>query len=519
MGKDGPTSKRQRRSSRAAHEHQTANASDPDSEEPVAQKPAKRKRVSKPNPTKLELGSPLATEKSGPKQSRTGKKTTVIKTDIPWPVHFKELEKVHRALNLVFTFCCTRKHLATTFDNLKSAVENNTKKELTVEDIAQIKFLVPKSIQFAYVNEEMLQVHVMAASASVDTRRGKAGAVEDVYENIGESDTTKDIQEVLLFEFIDGDLKKSAPKKGGKSNDDLKMPTFSMAQMTKLINKRNEKFATAVNAFLTECAESGVDAVESIKTQYHPHVPVQANSGPAEPSTSNVPLEIPKERKSIAEIIEEIKASDLYTDQIVPNGHRIFPPQEPIFGDLSFQLSQALVNALYTAHNIEKLYSHQAEAINNLHNGHHVIVSTSTSSGKSLIYQIPVLHEMEKDSCTRAMFIFPTKALAQDQRRSLIEVLGYMKETLGDVRVETFDGDTDMEDRRGIRDEASVIFTNPGEYVMITHSSCSLRAYQKWVDLRLDMLHLNILPNEGHWRTFLKNLRFVVVDGRCPSIF
>lgn len=436
------------------------------------QKAGKRKRLPKPKvPSGSELDSQPASGKPVPKKPRTtGKKNAApkaaptVRTDIPWPDHFKELEKVHRALNLVFTFCCTRKHLATTFQNLKSAVENNTKKELTIEDIAQIKFLVPKSIQFAYVDEEMLQVHVMAASASVDTRRGKVAA-EDIYENIGKQNVVKDLQQVLLFEFIDGDLKKSAPKKGGRTQgDDFKMPTFSMPQMTKLINKRNEKFTAAVNVFLGECAESRADAAESIKAQYHPHVPIQANSDPVDSAiASTVPLEIPKERKSIAEIIEEIKASDLYSDQIVPNGHRVFPPQEPIFGDLSFRLSQALVNALYTAHNIEKLYSHQAEAINNLYDGHHVIVSTSTSSGKSLIYQVPVLHELEQDSCTRAMFIFPTKALAQDQRRSLIEVLGYMRETLGDIRVETFDGDTGMEERRGIRDEASVIFTNPGE--------------------------------------------------------
>lgn len=445
MAKDGPVSKRQTPSS-GGQQQAPPNAS-PNSPEPAR----KRKRVSKP-----------AVGKSVPKKPRiVGGKNDAAPADIPWPAHFKELEKVHRALNLVFTFCCTRKHLATTFQNLKSAVENNTKKALTIEDIAQIKFLVPKSIQFAYVDEEMLQIHVMAASASVDTRR----AAEDVYENIGKQDRVKDLQQVLLFEFIDGDLKKAAPKKGGRAQgDDFKMPTFSMPQMTKLINKRNEKFAAAIGAFLSGCAESGADAVESIKAQYHPHVPVQANSGPVNPAvTSGLPPEIPKERKSIAEIIEEIKASALYSDQIVPNGHRVFPPQEPIFGDLSFRLSQALVNALYTAHNIEKLYSHQADAINNLYDGHHVIVSTSTSSGKSLIYQIPVLHELEKDSCTRAIFIFPTKALAQDQRRSLIEVLSYMRETLGDVRVETFDGDTSMEERKGIRDEASVIFTNPGE--------------------------------------------------------
>lgn len=439
--------------------------------------PVKRKRDTRP--------------KSGaPKKSR--KATTEKSADIPWPPYFKELEKVYRALNLVYTFCSTRKQLATTFENLKSAVESHTKKELTVEDIAQVKFLMPQSVQFAYVDEEKLLVHVMGAAAA---------EAQDVYEGGGRKD--KDTKEVLLFEFVDGDLKKpaSASSSGRKNDMPAKTPTYSTAQMTKLITKRDEKFTAAVNAFLEECAQQdgGADAVESIKSRYHLYVPAQAYaraSFSVSGGGGGAPQEIiPNERKSISEIVQEIKEADFYAGQIVPNGHRVFPPQEAVYGDLKFRLSQALVNALYTAHNITRLYSHQAEAINNLHDGHHVIVSTSTSSGKSLIYQIPVLHEMEKDRNARAMFIFPTKALAQDQRRSLMEVLEYMADVLGSVRVDTFDGDTAMEARGQIRDEASVVFTNP------------------------DMLHLNILPNEGRWRFFLRNLKYVVVDGAVFPLF
>jgi DEAD/DEAH box helicase domain-containing protein len=158
-----------------------------------------------------------------------------------------------------------------------------------------------------------------------------------------------------------------------------------------------------------------------------------------------------------------------------------------MYAELNFTLSQNLVNAMYNTKGITQFYSHQAEALNNLYDGHNVIVSTSTSSGKSLIYQLPVLHELEKDPETRAMYIFPTKALAQDQRRSLKEMMRFLP-GLEDVMIETFDGDTKMEDRNSIRDEARVIFTNP------------------------DMLHITILPQEESWRTFLKNLRFVVVD-------
>ncbi|KAL7268225.1 ATP-dependent 3'-5' DNA helicase [Rhizina undulata] len=416
-----------------------------------------------------------------------------VSSDIPWPTHFKELEKVHRSLNLVYTFCSTRKHLATTFDNLKSAVEGHTKKELKVDDIAQIKFLVPKSVTFSYVSEDMLQLHVMEASSSTGTRAGLKGEKVEKEDVFKLKDLSPDNSpEVLIFEFIDGDVKPDKnPKSKSKSQagEWTKAPNFSTAQMTKLITKRNTKFTSAVNSFLNECSRSKVDPVETLKAQYHPHVPVQSDSASTTPAASTTfPREIPKERKLIEEIIEEIKSLDFYSDQIAPDGHRVFPPQEAVYGDLSFPLSQSLVNSLYTAHNIEKLYSHQAKAISYLHSGHNVIVSTSTSSGKSLIYQIPVLHELESNPDARAFFIFPTKALAQDQKRSLLEVLQYMKEALGDVRVDTFDGDTDMGVRREVREEARVIFTNP------------------------DMLHLTILPGEEHWRTFLKNLKYVVVD-------
>ena len=150
-------------------------------------------------------------------------------------------------------------------------------------------------------------------------------------------------------------------------------------------------------------------------------------------------------------------------------------------------MSQNLVNALYNCKSITQLYSHQAEAINNLQDGHHVIVSTSTSSGKSLIYQVPMLHALEQDPESRGMYIFPTKALAQDQRRSMKELLKYIP-GLENAIVETFDGDTPMKERNQIRDEGRIIFTNP------------------------DMLHITILPQESGWRTFLQNLKYVVVD-------
>ncbi|RKF60572.1 ATP-dependent helicase HRQ1 [Erysiphe neolycopersici] len=455
----------------------------------------------------------------------------------PWPEFFQKLEKTHRALNLVFTFCCTRKRLATKFETIKSAVEAHINHPLEIEEVAQIVALRPTGIKFSYIDEALLQVDLVVVMAQQQQQQQQEGneseeleiqrkksfhssnatfSRPDIYE-IGNSRALLDMEkkieeekeEVLLFEFIDGDLKRQAKKSSTskkttrrpqKKEEDLKMPVYSQKQMLGLIGKRNSKFTAAINLFLGKCLFEGKDPIEKLKKEALAYMPVPSTNR-IKSSTRDEGLiqkndktflsttipSIPKERKSIPEIINELKESDIYTGQIVPDGHRVFDPQEAIYGNLNFQLSQNLVNALYNTKNITKFYAHQAEAMNNLHDGFHVVVATSTSSGKSLIYQLPVLYELERDRNTRALYIFPTKALAQDQRRSLKEMMGFMQ-GLEDIMIETFDGDTEMKYRNQIRDEGRIIFTNP------------------------DMLHITILPQEERWRSFLKNLKYVVVD-------
>jgi DEAD/DEAH box helicase domain-containing protein len=458
--------------------------------------------------TSIAQSVPTKTQDGGKKPQRVGKakagegkpallrkdSSKMVDSSISWPPHFTKLAQTHRALNLVYTFCCTRKHFATTFDNIKSAVEGHIKRELVIDDVAQVKSLIPRAINFAYIDEMMLQINMMGAEDNYTGRKTKEFIIQETIQD-PEDGTRK---EVLFFEFIDGDLKRQVqhaktgePTKATNKlkNEKLKMPVFSQKQMTNLIEKRNLKFTSAVNAFLNQCSEEGVDAVEKLFEISRPFVPTPSESRATTPApeTSRLPMYIPQERESIPDIISEIKSQEWYSGQIVPDGHRVFDPQAPIYGELNFQLSQNLVNALYNTKGITQLYAHQAEAINNLYDGHNVIVSTSTSSGKSLIYQVPVLHELEKDTDTRAMYIFPTKALAQDQKRSLKDMLRFMG-GLEELIVETFDGDTPMKDRHAIRDEARIIFTNP------------------------DMLHITILPQEESWRTFLQHLKFVVVD-------
>lgn len=487
----------------------------------VSNRIIKRKR--KRQPSEEDKGGDLEetleepnTEKSrkNAASQRKKKANTDVECQIEWPQLFKDLDKTHRALNLVFTFCSTRKHIATTFDTIRSSVESNTKRGLTVEDVAAIVALRPGGINFTYVDEVMLHTDIKGAERDSTFKTGKSrditvqGPAPDAsvggftgLDELGSrhpDDLPSSGQEVLYFEFVDEDLKRQVQsKKTGEPinpnrrlrDEDLKMPVYSQKQLTTLIEKRNQKFTNAVSSFINRCVEENLDPEVMIRQEAETYIPIPTLSEIAtpQPEPSTIPASIPKERKSIPEIIQEIKDSPWYMGQIVPDGHRVFDAQDPVFGELDFLLSQDMVNALYNAKGITQFYAHQTEAINNLHAGRHVVVSTSTSSGKSLIYQLPVLHALEEDPNTRAIYIFPTKALAQDQKKSLKEMLAYFT-GLGNVLVETFDGDTPMHDRNQIRDEARIIFTNP------------------------DMLHLTILPQEDRWRTFLKYLRYVVVD-------
>ncbi len=157
---------------------------------------------------------------------------------------------------------------------------------------------------------------------------------------------------------------------------------------------------------------------------------------------------------------------------------------------------RALVEAV-KADGVARLYSHQSQAINAARAGQHVIVATGTASGKTLCYNMPVLEATLLDSQARAFYLFPTKALAQDQLRSLKELTAHLKAALPPPksgrpqfvpRFGTYDGDTPRRSRSRLRSQGNIILTNP------------------------DMLHVGILPNHHLWGQFLKKLKFIVID-------
>lgn len=163
---------------------------------------------------------------------------------------------------------------------------------------------------------------------------------------------------------------------------------------------------------------------------------------------------------------------------------RVSEPRSAHYGPWPEGLSPEL-RTMLAKEGIQQLYSHQSDAVTRALCGQSVVVAAATASGKSLCYNLPVLNALLADSNARALYLFPTKALAHDQLQRL---LGYV-ETLGlDVAIESYDGDTPPSHRAAIRRRAGVVLTNP------------------------DMLHVGILPYHTQWHEFLSALRFVVLD-------
>ena len=183
------------------------------------------------------------------------------------------------------------------------------------------------------------------------------------------------------------------------------------------------------------------------------------------------------------EFVQYLKRRREYRQQII-HVQRI-PARDARYGSLRWRLPKALQEALRGA-GTDTLYLHQAEAINAIRDGQDVVVATSTASGKTLVYNIPVLESVLADSRSRALYLFPTKALAQDQLGSLRELT--QASALRQVVFGTYDGDTPQGARRRLRHSAAILLTNP------------------------DMLHVGILPNHSLWSKFLANLKYIVLD-------
>jgi DEAD/DEAH box helicase domain-containing protein len=185
---------------------------------------------------------------------------------------------------------------------------------------------------------------------------------------------------------------------------------------------------------------------------------------------------------TVQEILEGLAARH-HADEVLTAVKHI-PAREAEYRPMPEWIRPELA-AAYRAKGIEKLYSHQAASAELARAGKNFVVVTPTASGKTLCYNLPVLNAVLENPDTRALYLFPTKALAQDQLTELHDLATRLDDCFG---VFTYDGDTPSDARKAIRERGHVIVTNP------------------------DMLHTGILPHHTKWTRVFENLRYIVLD-------
>ncbi len=186
----------------------------------------------------------------------------------------------------------------------------------------------------------------------------------------------------------------------------------------------------------------------------------------------------------LATFLSELRNSPESTSLI--SHYHYLPAQEGVFGTPSQALPAQIQSAL-TNLDIKRLYSHQANALDSLRAGKHILVATPTASGKTLIYNVPVVSALLQEPDSRALYLFPLKALEQDQLKTLEEFKAALPSPTFTAAI--YDGDTPPEVRKQLRlKHPNILITNP------------------------DMLHLGLLPNHESWRGFFSQLKFVVID-------
>ena len=184
----------------------------------------------------------------------------------------------------------------------------------------------------------------------------------------------------------------------------------------------------------------------------------------------------------VESVLEKMKKNPRFTDNVTFR-HTI-PAQAGVYEPIPDFLPHEL-RELLQRKGIERLYSHQAAALKGVREGKHIVVVTPTASGKTLCYNLPVIQTLLEDEEARALYLFPTKALAQDQ---VAELMAWSDELGGRIKTYTYDGDTPGDARIAIRSAGSIVVTNP------------------------DMLHSGILPHHTKWMRLFENLKYVVID-------
>src|SRR6266436_3559537 len=184
----------------------------------------------------------------------------------------------------------------------------------------------------------------------------------------------------------------------------------------------------------------------------------------------------------VHQVLEAFAARDVHGEILTAIRH--FPAREAQWAEFPSWVRRELL-AAYNGKGIRQLYGHQDAAAEAVHAGKNVVIVTPTASGKTLCYNLPILNCVLENSDCRALYLFPTKALAQDQLAELYDLNQRLENRFG---VFTYDGDTPADARKSIREKSQVVLTYP------------------------DMLHTGILPHHTRWTRLFENLRYIVID-------
>ncbi|CAD1812555.1 unnamed protein product [Candida parapsilosis] len=445
-------------------------------------------------------------------------------TPIPsdWSPYFKRLFLLFHEISKHATFFAS--HSRSVIPSVHLFQKLN--KTITTTDLATIKYLFPEDeIFFDYVDENQIMVSFVEEVKFGNKGYGQT-PVADKFDDNG----VQQSKQILIFDFQDVKIHGIGKMVKGKKR--MKMDTkprefdaslrqgffFSSTNsalepldkdnLTKIIQSRDSRFKQFIVDFIKNFDD--MDRAEEALTKS------ALKLIPKEPQLNDM-VEMLGVKENVAnkskvlytadEMIDSLKGSRAYADQIV-SCHTLNESQPPQFETISTSASEALHpelrEALWNSKSIDVdkgLYTHQAQALDTLLDESkkaHLIVSTSTASGKSLIYQLPVLNSILWDMTngmkgrhTTALFIFPTKALAQDQIKQFQFLLNRLpSNNKRPIVINTYDGDTPFTERAQISKESDILFTNP------------------------DTIHASILPNcnFGSWREFIKGLKYVVVD-------
>lgn len=444
-----------------------------------------------------------------------------------WPQFLQRIGKIFSEINAHLTFLLS--HSRSTIPSFEHFRKLNP--TITQYDLAIIKYFLPKSdVFYEYVDKEQLfSPGGIFYTEEKGYHMNKPDTMDAVYESL-----TKDQlpPQVLIFTFEDMKIdniaafanttRRAIRRQNTETNDffnhtDLTTQKLSRDQLLPIIRTRLEKFNLGVTTFIQDNDGLNVDELflmDKLEQLAQDFIPQRLEY-------QDPVAQINKRRKIVAdrdtfltsqEMIDVLKKSKIYQDQIIFQ-ETFTEAKEAQFQPLDldfFNIHPALVYAikLYKGIDIEReLYSHQTQALEALLDDtvSHVITSTPTSSGKSMIYQIPILNDIlwdmegvrTKPRESTAIFVFPTKALAQDQKKHLDDLINHLPEVKHRIVVDTYDGDTDGRAKAGIRHNADIIFTNP------------------------DTIHASILPNHdglnyahgnNGWDKFLAGLKYVVMD-------